>query len=267
MEVFNENEMAMVPTVVANDVEEYNYDDIIAVAERAEKMITALNKIMAAAIRITTHYDWILIAGRPYLQETGATKVARLFGISWKHCPGYPQKELDEGYPVYTYRMVFKMGNTQIEAEGVRSGKDEFFAGKADNRKSPDYIDDGDVRKAAYTNCLNNGIKRLLPGLRGLDVDTLEANGINVKLIRGYTFDEGKHGGKGTSAAASGLKCAKCEAAITQREASYSEGKYGQRLCRACQKKVNEAPAPAPQGPDDDVPPPMEAPPERGVKR
>lgn len=261
MEMFNEEGMALIPTTVSHEVEEYNFDNMIALAERADKMVSALNKIMAAAIKITTHYDWTLIGGKPYLQETGATKVARLFGINWRPMPGFPMKELDEGYPVYTYRMEFTMGGARIEAEGVRSGKDDFFAGKAESRKSADYIDDGDVRKSAYTNCLNNGIKRLLPGLRGLDVATLEANGIDVKKLRGYTFNEGKQGGKGTSAGASGLKCVKCETAVTQQVASYSESKYGQRLCRDCQKQANAAPS------GDGAPPPPEAPPEKGGRK
>lgn len=260
MEVFDNDNMALVPTAVANEVEEYNFDNMIAIAERADKMVAALNKIMAAAIKITTHYDWTLIGGKPYLQETGATKVARLFGINWKMVPGYPVKEYDEGYPSYTYRMVFTMGSAKIEAEGVRSGKDEFFSGKADSRKSPDYIDDGDVRKSAYTNCLNNGIKRLLPGLRGLDVAVLEANGVDVRKLRGYTFKEGQKGGKGTSASASGLKCSKCETEISQQVASYSEGKFGQYLCRDCQKQANAAPS-------GNEPPPPEAPPERGGRK
>ena len=92
----------------------------------------------------------------------------------------------------------------------------------------------GDVKQAAYTNCLNNGIKRILPGLRNLDVSDLEAGGLNTQQLRGYTFKEGSKGGAGKSAAASGLTCSNCNSPVTQAEASYSEGKYGRRLCRAC---------------------------------
>lgn len=240
-----------------NELMNFDYDNILAVADRADKMVTALNKIMAAAIKITTAKDWCVIGGSPYLQESGATKVARLFGIGWQILD--QRAEYDpEGYPTYTYRMAFTMGGARIECDGSRSARDDFFAGARVDRngnpkkqKSPDEVDIRDVKQAAYTNCLNNGIKRILPGLRNLDVSDLEAGGLNTQQLRGYTFKEGSKGGAGKSAAASGLTCSNCNSPVTQAEASYSEGKYGRRLCRACQNKAKngelpkEAPTPA----------------------
>ena len=57
-------------------------DNILYLAEQADKYIAAMNRIMDAALKITCELDWVLIGGKPYLQESGATKVARLFGIS-----------------------------------------------------------------------------------------------------------------------------------------------------------------------------------------
>lgn len=238
-----ENEMVIVSG--ADEIMSYDYDNVLAVAERADKMVTALNKIMQAALKITTARDWVNIGGTPYLQESGATKVARLFGISWEILD--VRKETDnEGYPTFHYRMAFSMGKARVEAEGSRSARDEFFAGsKTDkngnpkNIKSPDEIDIRDVKQAAFTNCLNNGIKRILPGLRNLDISALEAAGLRVQEIRGYMFKEGSKGGK--TKADSSLTCSVCSAAITQAEASYSEGKFGQQLCRACQDKTKKA--------------------------
>jgi hypothetical protein len=51
-----------------------NTDNILLMAERADQYITAMNKIMVAALKITTELDWVLIGGQPYLQESGATK-------------------------------------------------------------------------------------------------------------------------------------------------------------------------------------------------
>ena len=108
-----------------------DYDNVLMLAERADKMVTALNKIMAAAIKVTTPKDWVMIGGTPYLQESGATKVARLFGIGWQIHQGFPKTEYDsDGYPTYTYRMTFTMGKQAIEAEGMRNARDEFFAGR-----------------------------------------------------------------------------------------------------------------------------------------
>lgn len=239
----NENTalMAAPTTVLPSDITEYDYNSIIEQAERAEALVAALNKMMNAAIRITTYLDWVLIGGKPYLQESGATKVGRLFGIGWKILD--VQQIIDKGYPAFTYRMAFRMGNNEIECEGSRSGADDFFAGKGEKRKNPDEISALDVKKAAYTNCLNNGIKRMLPGLRNIDIASLEAGGINTGKISGYSF-RGESKAK-ASAPTGDHFCAQCGMAVSSKVASFSEGKFGRKLCMNCQKTpkepVNEA--------------------------
>lgn len=239
-----------------------DYDNIVALGERADKMVTALNKIMTAALKVTTARDWVLIGGTPYLQEAGATKVARLFGISTRICDGFPQvKRGEDGYPIYKYRMIFSMGGQSIEAEGMRSAGDEFFAGK-DKKKALDAIPLDDVERAAYTNCMNNGIKRLIPGLRNLDVVDLEAAGVNIGKSGGYTFKSGSKGGNSGKAEDSGIVCADCGTPITQRVASYAQSKYGRPLCMKCQDKANAGANQAKSQPqaaaDDDYPLPWE---------
>lgn len=212
-----------------------NPDNIIYLAERADKYIEAMNKIMTAALKITNELDWCLIGGTPYLQESGATKVARLFGISIQVI-GNPTVEVDrDGYKTYTYRARFMLRDQYIECEGSRAASEDFFAGK-NKTKKPDEIDDRDVKMAAYTNCVNNGIKRLIPNLRNIDVATLEAAGLKVNEIRGYTFKQGSKGGNSGKADESGLVCSKCGKAVTQAVASFSQGKFGAILCMDCQK-------------------------------
>ena len=214
-------------------------DNILYLAQKAEQYIEAMNRIMDAALKITNELDWVLIGGTPYLQESGATKVARLFGISIQLI-GKPVIECDpQGYKTYTYKARFMLKDQFVECEGSRSMKDDFFAkqGKDKPLKKPDEIDERDVKMAAYTNCINNGIKRLIPNLRNIDVETLERAGLDAGRIKGYTFKSGSKGGKSAKAEDSGLTCSKCGAAITQAEASYSEAKMGERLCRACQKE------------------------------
>lgn len=213
-------------------------DNIMYLAEKADKMITAMNKIMSAALKVTSEHDWTLIGGKPYLQESGATKVARLFGISWQI--GNPKIECDpEGYKTFTYKGRFEMRGQFIECEGSRSMKDDFFGGKPDARKSVDEISERNVRQAAYTNCINNGIKRIIPGLRGIDVKTLEEAGLSTNKISGYTFKGGSKGG--ASKAESGLKCEKCGTSISQKVASYSQGRFdGHMYCMDCQKAASE---------------------------
>ena len=214
-----------------------NTDNILYLAEKADAYICAMKRIMKAALSITNEMDWVLIGGKPYLQESGSTKVARLFGISIQIL-GSPMVEVDhDGYKTFTYRARFILKDQYVECEGSRSMKDDFFAKKGSTLKKPDEIDELDAKKAAYTNCLNNGIKRLIPGLRNIDVKTLEEAGIHVGGVNGYTFKEGSKGGtKKDDADASGLVCSDCGAAVTQKVASYSQGKYGRILCMNCQK-------------------------------
>lgn len=211
-------------------------DNILYLAQKAEAYINAMNRIMDAALKITNELDWVLIGGKPYLQESGATKVARLFGISIQLI-GQPVVECDpEGYKTYTYKARFMLKDQFVECEGSRSMKEEFFAGKADKMKKPDEVDERDVKMAAYTNCINNGIKRLIPNLRNIDVDTLVRAGLDVAKLKGYTFKSGSKGGNTGKAEDSGLACSACGAPITQAEASYSQAKMGAMLCRKCQQ-------------------------------
>lgn len=214
-------------------------DNILYLAEKAEQYISAMNRIMDAALKITNERDWCLIGGGVYLQETGASKIARLFGISIQILGNCIIEADAKGYKTFTYKARFILKDQFVEAEGSRSMKDEFFSGKG-CRKSPDEIDERDVKMAAYTNCLNNGIKRLIPGLRGLDIKALENAGFDTSQIRGYTFKTGSQGGNSGKAEDSGIVCETCGTPITQKVASYSQSKFGKALCMSCQKGATQ---------------------------
>lgn len=232
MEFENEVMVSAQPTNSLMDLENSN---LMAMAEIADKRVQAMKKIMTASISITTEYDWTIIGGKPYLQESGATKVARTFGVSWSI--DKPEVVVDaKGYKTFIFKGIFTFAGQSIEAEGSRSMRDDFFAGK-DCSKTPDEIDERDVRMSAYTNCINNGIKRLIPGLRNIKVETLEEAGLDTAKIQGYTFKTGSKGGTSKKAEDSGLVCSRCGKPVTQAEASYSESKFGARLCRVCQKE------------------------------
>ncbi len=206
-------------------------DNLLAMAEQAERRIDAINRIMSASLKITNEKDWILISGTPYLQESGATKVARLFGIGWSIENPILETESD-GHFTYTYKGKFFMGGTSIEATGSRSSKDEFFTGKT-NPKAPQDIDKRDVKMSAYTNCINNGIKRILPGLRNLTVEDMKKAGLDCGKMQGYGF---KGNSKNATTTINGdFKCEHCGANITSQEASYSKANYQKELCRKCQ--------------------------------
>lgn len=212
-------------------------DNILYMADKADKYIAAVNRIMEAALKVTRAQDWVLISGKPYLQESGASKVARLFGVSIEHL-SEPLKETDsEGYVSYTYKLRLHMNNQYVDSEGSRSMKQDFFSATKNGKKKPDEIDEYNVKKSAYTNALVRGLKTLIPGLRNIELSDLEDAGINVSKSNAYSFKEGGKGGASKAAENSGFVCADCGAVITSAESSYSKGKFGRELCRACQDK------------------------------
>lgn len=173
--------------VPIDDVPAIADNTLIQLAEQAEKRIDAMHKIKRVALKLTNSNDWTDQAGKPYLQVSGAEKVARLFGISWQISE--PVKEVEEGgHYSFTYKGFFSLAGATIEAIGTRSSKDGFFKkysweGNEKTELPPSAIDTGDVKKAAYTNLLGNGITRLL-GLRNLTYEDLkEFAGITKEML------------------------------------------------------------------------------------
>jgi len=163
--------------VVDNSIVPVASEALVELAAQAERRVEAINKIKAYSLRLTQPSDWVDQNGRPYLQVSGAEKIARLFGISWRIDEPI-REDLEGGHYIYTYKGYFSLAGAEIEAIGSRSSKDPFFKRYVyvnGERKElpPSEIDPGDVKKAAYTNCIGNGITRLL-GLRNISYDDLE---------------------------------------------------------------------------------------------
>jgi len=159
----------------------FESDDLVRMAEYAEKRVTAIKRIKKAALAVTSIHDWTDQHGKPYLNASGAEKIARLFGISWRiDEPEYIKEE--DGHFSYVYKGYFSLGSITIEAIGSRSSKDPFFSKSHEEAVPPSEIDRNDVRKAAYTNLLGNGITRLL-GIRNLTWEDLKNSGIEQDKV------------------------------------------------------------------------------------
>lgn len=176
----NEETTALAPVLSSGT------DQLLAVAESAEKRLAAIQKILHVALKITNHQDWVDLGGKPYLQSTGAEKIARMFGICWRF--DEPSVEFsDDGHFTYTYKGYFVMGSSEIEVIGTRSSKDVFFSRSGGEDIPPSEIDRADVKKSAYTNCINNGITRLL-GIRNLTWDQVRGSGIAQEKSGSVTY-------------------------------------------------------------------------------
>jgi len=178
-------------------------DHLLQMAREAEDRFNAINTIMKLVLRVTTHLDWVNIGNKPYLQETGASKIATALGISVEVLGD--KKVYDEdrsGHYSYHYDMKFTFASITRDATGMRSTNDEFFIGKKDAtmknpdgsivpkpQKKPQDVNERDVKLAAYTNCLNNGIKRIVPGLRNITLEHLAEGGIDTSKMKGYGFN------------------------------------------------------------------------------
>ena len=156
-------------------------DNLIQMAELAEKRVEAINRIKRAALRVTNARDWTNQNGNPYLQVSGGEKVARLFGISWRI--DEPQlTTYEDGHFSFTYKGYFTFGLATIEFEGSRSSRDPFFSKAHGKDIPPSEIDRNDIKKAALTNTIGNGVTRIL-GIRNLSWDDLKDSGIDISKI------------------------------------------------------------------------------------
>ena len=166
--------------------------------KRAERMEAYVRKIKTLAIKQTNKHDFVDMGGKPYLQASGAEKIARLFGISWRICEGYPKKDqiTDEKgtYYMYTYKGEFTMGGKSIEIIGTCSQKDKFLGTQGDKARPASEIDETNIIKKANTNMIVRGVTTIL-GIRNLTWEEVEAGGVEHKQTSKVTYATGGAGG------------------------------------------------------------------------
>jgi len=186
---------------------------LLQIANEAEKMIDAVKKIKEVALKLTNADDWVDENDKPYLQASGSEKIAGPFGISWTFLNDPTPEVEDDGHFTYCYKGRFSMGGRTIDVDGSRSSKDPFFnkydyvdkLGPDGNpEKYPDgnikknkiqkpisAIDKRDVKMAAMTNLLGNGITRIL-GIRNLTWEDLDKFAkIKKEQVRGVKYGKG----------------------------------------------------------------------------
>jgi hypothetical protein len=151
-------------------------DTLIQIAKQAEARIDAVIKIKQMALKVTNAADWTDQQGKPYLQASGSEKIANLFNISWKIDEPTMETEGD-GTITYVYKGEFSLAGRSIEVEGSRSSRDTFFRkyeyDKDGNKTGEKPLDRRDLKMAAMTNLLGNGITRIL-GIRNLTWEDLK---------------------------------------------------------------------------------------------
>jgi hypothetical protein len=172
-------------------------DTLVMIAKQAEARIDAVIKIKQIALKVTNANDWCDQDGKPYLEASGSEKVANVFNISWRFLRPEPAYEEEpDGHYTYTYSGEFCLAGRTIEVEGSRSSKDGFFKqnvwnnGTKTEKDVRDRDNKRDVKMAALTNLLGNGITRIL-GIRNLTYADLEKfAGIKKEEVKGVKYNK-----------------------------------------------------------------------------
>jgi hypothetical protein len=165
---------------------------ILAIANRAEKLVAALKIIRGAVLKLTNERDWENLGEKPYLNEGGAKKVGSAFGVSWQL--DVPIREdYDDGHFDYMVSGTFKFRGTEQDETGTRSSKDDFFSKKYGASIPPSEIDRNDVKKAAVTNCIGRGVKSVL-ALKNFTWDELQAAGISKEKLASVDYSKSAAG-------------------------------------------------------------------------
>lgn len=165
-------------------------DDILAAANRR---IAQLDQIVTLSLKRTNVNDWVDQQGKPYLVCSGAEKIARLFGVCWTNIKSEKIISSDETGQFYFYEFSgeFRLGRDMIYAVGTCSQKDAFFSKTKEGTKPLSEIDETNIRKAAYSNMVVNGVSRIL-GIRNLTWEQLAAAGIDRNKTSKITYKDSR---------------------------------------------------------------------------
>lgn len=151
-------------------------EQITRAVARIVQRARAIKKFRASMLAMTNVRDWYAHAaegdddGNPYLAESGCEKIINAFQIEVRH-DGGTRNAVEEGGYEFVYQgemraLVFS--DIWYPVVGSRWSDDGFFT-----RGGTCTADPGDVRKAAWTNWMQRGIKTVC-GLKTITWDELE---------------------------------------------------------------------------------------------
>lgn len=183
----------------------------------ADAYFDMFNRLRERAVSLTNKNDWIDQNNNPYLEYSGASKIAIAFGVAQGGVKFEEEKRDDGDIPYITFTCFAKLtwnGNSS-EHIGTSSSKDDFFARRKNKETGEPYylplkdINIMDVKKKAWTNLMNRGIKDIL-GLSFTweEIEEISKGKITRALCTSFTYGKGTKGGKAESANAGELRSA-----------------------------------------------------------
>lgn len=167
--------------------------------QRLEQRAALMPRLIELAIKSTHPAQWMNIQGKPWPTGAACEVMARTCGVKLEKVQVDKEWSRDDKGEFYIYvaRGTFKLPSEfdSIVVEGTCSSRDEFLGTETSKGRKLSEIDEGNIRKAAYTNMEVNGITRLL-GVRNFDWDRLKKYGIDKDGLQKVEFESGAKGGK-----------------------------------------------------------------------
>lgn len=160
-------------------IEQVITDEFIAKFEKQAELYQ--NRYLPICLKLTNENDWIShAAGKFYLQSSGAEKICNPLGIVWDSPIVTKHEREDEHGKYYEYEISgiiqSRVLKRYIWTTGNCSSRDQFFNARGS-------YDEGDIRKAAYSNWVVNGVTRLA-GIRNPSTAMLEKAGLKPDMIQ-----------------------------------------------------------------------------------
>lgn len=221
-------------------------------AENIDRFLAAREKIWHGILKMAKPEDWVVFESKTKegkvrssvcLTGAGAERIASLPPgiqfVNWKE----PVKEMGEDEKGPWYRYWYECdaiyGGRIIKSIGRASSRDKFFSMAYGRMRELSEIDEGNIKVAAYHNCMKEGVK-ILFGLRNIPKEEFEKAGINLVYARKAEFPS-KEEAQAKKAPAKKPRCQNCGKEITQDEVAASK-RYcgGHLLCGRCQTLYKE---------------------------
>ena len=225
---------------------------------RLETMVKMLEALRLSAIKQTYPSDWVIHTTTNqdaeitkqvgYLQDSGAERAGKVFGVEVGQ-PVIAHEDLPDGTRIYTMTADAwsKATGERIEhAMGSRWTGDAFFVRQL--KDEDDKVDPTDVLKAAYAN-LHGRAVRSLSGLTAVPLDVLEAAGIKTSQCSFVGYGKGARGGQSAGATtgsadvtvAFGRSAGKKPAELEDRDLDWYLKAYGENVADEKKKQFQKA--------------------------
>lgn len=161
-------------------------DEFIAKFEQQARLYQ--EKYLPICLKLTNEADWVnhgtAAAPKYSLQASGAEKICNPLGIVWERPAVVKHERSDEKGPFYEYEIEGIMQCRVLRRYGWFTGncssRDKFFNARGS-------YDEGDIRKAAFSNWIVNGVARLA-GIRNPTKALLEKAGLKADQVAAVDY-------------------------------------------------------------------------------